>query len=97
LTPIQSYPHESHEPGHKSVPSPLKDVQECSDEGSAQAKCEGPAFEEVRDEEGGRGLVEAVLFLQDKRGVDRQRQRRNRREEKESEDKYDGLEDLREG
>ena len=91
---IQGYPHESHEPGHESVPSPLEDVQKRSDEGSAQAKCESPAFEEVRDEELGRGLVEAVLLLQDKRGIDRQGQSRNGREEKENEDKSDGLEDL---
>jgi len=78
LIRIQGYPHESHEPGHKSVPSPLEDVQECSEEGSAQAKCERPAFEEIRDEEAGRGFVEAVLFLQDKRGIGRQGQSRNR-------------------
>ena len=41
---------EGHEPGDKSVASPLENVQECSQERRAQDKGDRPSFEKVRDE-----------------------------------------------
>lgn len=64
--------HETHEPGDETVSSPLKDVEECSKERSAQDERDRPSFEEIGNEQAWGGLVESVLFFQDKGGVDRE-------------------------
>lgn len=62
--------HEGHEPGHEAVAGPLEDPEEGGEEGRREHEADCPALEHVRNEEPGRGLVEAVLLLQHEGLVD---------------------------
>ncbi len=55
--------HKYHDPGHKAVTSPLKDVEEERDKGRAQNNAESPAFNHVHKVEGWCSFIETMLLL----------------------------------
>ena len=85
---------ERHEPGNETVSRPLEHVKKDSEERPANDDCEQPALEQVGDEQGGRRLVEPVLFLEHERLVYRERGADHRREYKQDRGEREGLGDL---
>jgi hypothetical protein len=90
-----SYSQEPHEPGHKAVTGPVEDFQEPSKEWGSDGHTDEPTLDRVRDEQGGRRLVESMCLLEHKGLVDTQGQRRDGRREVEKANEENGLSGLR--
>ncbi len=61
---------ERHQPRHEAVTGPAEDGKEASQERRADGEADEPALEQVCHEELGRGLVEAVLLLENEGLID---------------------------
>jgi hypothetical protein len=73
----EEHVQEAHEPRHEAVAGPGEDPEEAGEERRADGRSDRPALERVCDEEPRRGLVEAVLLLEDERLVPFERKRGN--------------------
>lgn len=53
-----------HDPRDEAITSPLKDVEEGSENGGAQNNAKSPAFDHIDKVEGECSLIEAMLLLE---------------------------------
>lgn len=65
----RGHAHESHQPWNKSIPRPLEDVKECSEEWGTKDEGEEPALDEIGNEQARSGLIEPVLLLENEGAV----------------------------
>ena len=63
-----------HDPGDEAIASPLKDVEEGSENGCAQNNAKSPAFDHVDKIEGEGSLIEAMLLLKHEGLIQAERQ-----------------------
>ena len=82
--------HKRHEPRDEAVPGPLEHVEKDGEEGTADGEREEPALEEVGDIQRRRGLVEAMLLLEDERLVDRERSADRGRDHEQNRGEHEG-------
>jgi hypothetical protein len=85
---------EPHQPRHEPVARPLEDPDERGQERRTEREADEETLEQVRDEEFGRRLVEAVFLLEDEGLVEREGEALDGGEEAEEDGEDVGLEDL---
>jgi hypothetical protein len=72
---------ESHKPRDEPIACPFEYIQKCGQEWSTNNNGKHPTLQHVRDEKPWGSLVEAMLFLEYERLVDRKRKGGNKRSE----------------